>query len=821
MKEFYAALSFIVLSFFAQEALAQLSISGKITDKSNKPVPGATVKLTEKGLVQITDQDGSFEFSGLAPGVYNLTASYIGYSTRNTKFNLLKDKTLLTISLEDQDNQLQGVEVTGRRERTYKNTSSFSGTRTETPIKLVPQAISYVTKEVILDRQGFKNNEVIKNISGVNQSSYNNNGFVVRGFATSNRLINGLRMGSSGWNQSSLPNMERIEVIKGPASALYANTSPGGTINSVTKKPLDESRKSINFATGSYNTYRIASDFTGPMNDSKTLLYRLNLAYQNAGSFRLLQEAQDVVVAPSISFLPNDKTLVNFDIVYSATNGRLDRGQPIFGAAAGTNLNSTPLSFAIGKQSDFQKEVHLYSTLSLQRKITDRISFNAAYMKYMYNENLMEHRTSNRYGSDADGKSIPTLMEMQTIKRITRNYTDNLNLYMASTLQTGSLEHQLLIGYDHIAYLSPIGNSNYNASGFRNAGGTGIVMKNGRPAAYDPKNKSAYMIKDNIPVPNVPYFDLQTPDYSITDIANYYNISSATAPNKYNVNGFYVQEQIKWGKFNALIALRQEYYQDLLDYQNPKEKKVKQHALLPRFGLVYTPVEPVSLYATYTEGYQPQAAATVGAPEIYGGPFDPLISNMVEGGAKMELLQKHLVVNLAIYQIIQNNVLVNANEPGNADMLRQIGQQRARGVELDVYGQINSNLSLTANFAYNKAIITKSTITTEIGGSFPNAPVTQGGLWAKYMFTNPVINGLGIGLGSNFAAKRMASGDGKLTLPAYLIFDAALYYSIDKFRLSGNLNNVLNTDHWIGGFDYNRLFPGTPRNFLIGIGYTF
>ncbi|MNY74591.1 TonB dependent receptor [compost metagenome] len=67
----------------------------------------------------------------------------------------------------------------------------------------------------------------------------------------------------------------------------------------------------------------------------------------------------------------------------------------------------------------------------------------------------------------------------------------------------------------------------------------------------------------------------------------------------------------------------------------------------------------------------------------------------------------------------------------------------------------------------------------------------------------------------------MASGDGKLTLPAYTIFDAALYYNIDKFRLSGNLNNVLNTDHWIGGFDYNRLFPGTPRNFLVGIGYTF
>ncbi len=165
-------------------------------------------------------------------------------------------------------------------------------------------------------------------------------------------------------------------------------------------------------------------------------------------------------------------------------------------------------------------------------------------MKYMYNENLMEHRTSNRYGTDADGNSIPTLMEMQTIKRVTRNYTDNLNLYMASKLQTGPLEHQVLIGYDLITYLSPVGNSNYNASGFRNAEGTGIMtMKKMDGQRLTTLNKALYMIKDTIPVPNVPYFDLQKPDYSITDIANYYNISSATAPNKYKVNGFYIQNK--------------------------------------------------------------------------------------------------------------------------------------------------------------------------------------------------------------------------------------------------------------------------------------
>src|SRR5690606_15316765 len=156
--------------------------------------------------------------------------------------------------------------------------------------------------------------------------------------------------------------------------------------NTVTKKPLDVDRKSVTFATGSYNTYRIASDFTGPMNDEKTLLYRLNLAYQNAQSFRVLQGGEDMVIAPSISFIPTDRTQVNIDFVYSKTKSRLDRGQPIFGASAGTNLHSTPVSFAIGKENDFENELNLYTTASLRHKIADWISFNASYMKFLYDE---------------------------------------------------------------------------------------------------------------------------------------------------------------------------------------------------------------------------------------------------------------------------------------------------------------------------------------------------------------------------------------------------------------------------------------------------
>lgn len=820
------SLSFILLLCqfisFAQENSGFLK--GTVKTSQNEPAPFVNLLIKHSQAGAITDEEGNFNFKAVPAGKQIIVIKAVGFEQMEQSVVIESDQTTtLDIVLKSSATQLQAVEVTGRKEQTYKNSYAFSGTKTETPLRYVPQAISYVTKEVIQDRAAFKNSDVVKNISGVNQFSYNNNDFVLRGFRASNTMINGLRVSSSGWNQALIPHVERVEVIKGPASALFANTDPGGTVNIVTKKPLDEARKSISFMTGSYNTYRLQTDFTGPMNESKTLLYRLNVAYQNAESFRVLQGGQDVVVAPSISFIPDEKTHVNIDLVFANSIGKLDRGQPIFGAAAGTQLNSTPISFAIGKKSDYIKELNMYSTLSLQRKLTDWLSFNASYMKFMYNEDLMEHRTSNNYGIDADGNAIPTLMQMQTIRRQSRNYTDNVSAYFISSFATGKIEHKLLVGFDHILFHTALGNSTYNAGGFINAANNGVVLnKNGAPAAYDPKNKQLYLIKDNMPVPNVPFFDLTNPDYSITDISRYYNISAKVTPSKYYADGVYVQEQFKFGKWNGLLGLRMEHYNDMLNYTLATEKTVKQKALIPRVGLVYTPMQWISLYGTYTEGYQPQSAGTIGAPEIYGGPFDPLISNMIEGGAKMEYFKKRLAVNLAIYRIEQNNVLVNANAADNLNLLRQIGQQRATGLELDAYGQVTPELSITANIAFNKAEITKSTIESEVGKIFPNAPRTQGGFWAKYKFTQKAISGLAIGVGSNFVTERTTLDTrNELKLPGYALLDAALYYTVDKFRLSFNLNNVTGKTHWVGGFDYNRLFPGAPGNFLIGVGYSF
>jgi iron complex outermembrane receptor protein len=141
-------------------------------------------------------------------------------------------------------------------------------------------------------------------------------------------------------------------------------------------------------------------------------------------------------------------------------------------------------------------------------------------------------------------------------------------------------------------------------------------------------------------------------------------------------------------------------------------------------------------------------------------------------------------------------------------------------VEVEAYGSLTSNFSITGNFSYNIAKITESDDVSEIGEMMPNAPKSQGNIWMKYNFMRGALNGIGVALGANYATRRNTNSD-ILQLPSYWVVNAALYYRIDKFKIQANFNNLLDKTYWVGGFDFNRLFPGAPRNHLVSIGYTF
>jgi len=816
MLKFLTLLVIAVLLNF-QSTIAQsqsATLRGTITDNNGIALAGINVQIEGLASTQ-TDVQGHYAFGNLKPGKVGIHVSGTGFEHRHLNLTITGGQAnVQNVTVTHANQALQQVEILGNKKSSYRSDYTFGATKTATYLKDIPQSVSVVTKELIADRQIEKAWDVMKLMSGVNRYS-NYNDIVIRGFHSGEnqpRLINGMRAAFGYFDQPVTANLERIEVIKGPASALFGNAIPGGSINFVTKKPLQEKRYGLNFTTGSFNTIRAAADVTGPIVDS-TILFRVNAAYSNADSFRSLQFNENYMLAPSFSFFPSKKTAINVDLVYSSNNSRIDRGQPVFGGSSPEDLYKTPISLAIGAPNDFYRVKNLQLSANLTHEFSDRLSFNGSYMKFGWTENLQEHRTSNGYGVNGAGLQMPTMVAMQVLDRIQKIYSDNVNLFFRYKVATGTFKHTILLGYDNIQQTRPVGSTANVARGYRNATNTGSI------ASYNPANKSAYLLDaSGNPVPNVAHFDLQNVQYPIRNFSSYFFSPTIYNPSRYAINAAYFQDQLTYQKFHLLIGLRQEYYTDYTDHTLPTESKVKQHALIPRIGLTYTLDPHVNLYATYTEGYQPQSAATFSNPKN-GGPFDPSTSNMIEGGAKSSLFEDHLSLNFAIYRILQKNTLVLANDPVNPDLLRQRGEEESKGFELEAVGNLTSNLSVNANYAFNQAVI-KAGLPAEVGLQKANAPKHLAGVWLKYGFIKGPLSGLGIGAGGNYASRRNTELIG-LQLPAYTTIDAAAYYTFKQVRLSVNLNNLLNETYWTSGFNYTRIFPGEPRNVMFNISKLF
>lgn len=384
---------------------------------------------------------------------------------------------------------IQTVEIIGRKSKGYTSDYSFVATKIAIKNKDLPLTLNTVTKELMNDRQAFQLGDVMKNVSGVSPSSYYNQ-YNIRGISQNEegQIINGLRTRQFYFLQPMTSNIERVEVFKGPASITMSSVDPGGTINMVTKKPLLNSLHEVSFSGGSFDTYRATADLTGPLNKNKTLLYRFNGAYQDAGSFRDNVNNNGILISPSISYVPNEKTSLNVELIFNSLHGNLDRGQPIFGAVAGkTDLKSTLKSLNLGAPADYFKTKELIIMGSFAHHFNKNISFNASYMKQFWREDLQEHRTTNAFAPDIDNQPIPSLAMMQFIQRKQSWEVDNVNAYFNFDFKTGKVEHQTLIGYDTQIWEKRDGGQQNAARGF--------LLKDGSVASsYDPTKADNYQL---------------------------------------------------------------------------------------------------------------------------------------------------------------------------------------------------------------------------------------------------------------------------------------------------------------------------------------
>lgn len=792
--------------------------NGTVFDEYNAPIAGATITVLKTNQHTATDHRGQFILSTLAKGSYDIRINAIGYKTIKQKISIDPEHpSTLSFPMSRAEESLQTVEIYGRKEKSYRNTQSFIGSKTETKLRDLPQSVSYATKELISDQGLMRVGEIVKNFSGVNQFTFYDD-ITIRGFringGSNTQLVNGMRTTTGFWKQPLANYLERVEVLKGPSSALFGNASPGGVVNRVTKKPLDEARKSLQFSVGSFNNLRALADFTGPMTTDKTLLYRLNIGYENAQSFRDLQFDKNLVLAPSFSFIPSENTRINFDMVYNDSKSRLDRGQSVF---ANGDLYSTPISQSMSTANDFLNEQTYMVTASLNHRFNEKLSFNASYMKTGYAEDLSEHRSANAYAVDGQGTNIENMVARQVFIRNRKRFVDNITAFFNYNVSTGAIAHKLIAGYDYAQEVLPVGGSQLTASGYRNKDNTGAI------ARFDPKKAGDYLLdKNGNPVPNVSSFDLSNPlkSQQLQDGSKYFYASTLVAPTYYHLNALYLQDQLTLGPIQLLLGLRYENYKDIANYKTDQAENVHQDVILPRFGAVYTINPQINLYGTYVKGYNPQTASALANPNA-GGPFDPLENDMTEFGLKTAWLDGKLQASTAIYQINQKNTLYPAPTADNADLMEQIGKERSKGIEFDIQGQILPYWSVIASYAYNDAKITEGGNNEELDKQKPNAPQNTANIWTRFSIPTGKAKGLGIGFGANYMDKRNLSLNQNQTIPSYSLLNAALYYTIGKVQLQANFNNITNKTHWVGGYDYIRLFPGAPRNFLFTLGYTF
>ncbi len=770
------------INLFAQKSV----ITGRIFSQNNIPAY-VTVQLKRQKKITETDNDGYFKLANVEPIEDTLVITSAESQTKLIGVNPLPGETrdLGNIALSFNVTQLQDIEVKGRTTHSYKSDYSFLGTKTESASIDIPQSISSITKELIQDRMDFTLKDVANEAAGVNNySGYDD--YSIRGFKAENaRLINGLRGYNTTYTSAMLVNVERVEVVKGPSATLYGNCDPGGTINLVTKKPLPTQQTEINIGGGTWDHYRVSGDVTGPLNSNKTFLYRLNAGYDKTNSFRNQYFAKSYEAAPSLSFVPNDKIQLNVDFSLSNINTKLDRGQP--GFQNSYSLQSTPVSLIASQPGDYLHETDYATNVLFSYKLNEHINFNSGYLNYITQQNVAEHGVQSYTTADS--------VNLYFSKWDYHTVTNTISNYFTFRFNTGKFTHQLLAGYDYIRSKVELDQEYYEDRNLFSEG-SGIA------ATFSLKNPT--------------YIARPVNKYSVSDYESDATDVDATV---YHTHGIYLQEQISVHKWKLLLGLREEMYRAGDDEADSTENDDdEENVFLPRVGLVYELKPNASLYASYNKGFDPFEAST--STQLFDAPFKPITSESFEAGAKANFFHNKASASIALYQLTLHNVAVNANNIANPDLYIQQGEDRSRGIETEINGNILTNLSVATSYSYCVAKVIKSKIASQEGMLVENAPKNESSSWIKYTFISGSLKNFSIAAGHSQVSRRNTLEQG-LTLPGYIILNAGLRYAYKKFDIALNLNNIMNKTYWIGAYNNVNKWPGASRNFMMTAGYKF
>ncbi len=664
---------------------------------------------------------------------------------------------------DDAATEVSSVTVRGARGG-YGVEQTRTATKTATALIDTPQAVSVVTRALIDDQAMQGMADVVRYMPGVGmaQGEGNRNAPIMRGVSsTANFFVDGVRDDVEYFRD--LYNVERVEAMKGPNAMIFGRGGGGGILNRVTRQADGTQGGELALQGGSWNNRRVTGDLRQPLNERVSL--RATGVYEDSDSYRDGVRLERYGVNPTARLVLNERTTVRLSYEYFTYDMVADRGIPLFQGRPVRTARSTFFGDPAGSPTGATIKVassvieHDFGGVSL-RNVTSFGDYDKAYQ--------------NVYPGAVNAAG--TAVSLSAYDNATRrenlfNQTD-----LTWSAATGPVGHKLLLG----AEFGRQRTDNFRQTGYFTGLGptvTTITVPLANPTV-------------SVPV---------TYRQSATDADNHGVAKIAAA---------YAQDQIQLTRrLQAIVGLRYDRFD--VNFRNNRSGAVfatSDKLWSPRAGLVFKPVEPLALYASYSRSYLPRAGDQLSSLSLSNQALDPERFINREVGVKWDL-RPDFSLTAAIYQLDRENVA--ATDPADPTRLVLVKGQRSKGVELGAEGVVRPGWSLVGGYAYQDGEITQTqSATVRAGARLAQLPKHSASLWNRV----DVTPRLGLGLGVIYRSAIFASTDNTVTLPGFTRVDAALYYNVsDQVSAQLNVENIFDTGYYAAANSNTNITPGSPR----------
>ena len=751
----------------------QGGITGKITSESGEPLEFVSILLKGTRLGTTTNDLGEFSITDIPAGTYQLQVSMIGFQSISQSVKVVAGTQVqVQLKMKENTTSLQEIEIQGE-------VASEGLNKIDIPLSDLPITVNVVSSDLLSQLSIDELGEAVKTTSNVRP--INRYGgfqtFHIRGFNNFVLLTDGVRDErhniSTSAPSTNLANVERIEVLKGPASVLFGHSALGGVINIVRNKPSTTFNANFAASYGSFNTRRLQAGAGGPINAKMS--YRVDFGLSSTDGFRdYATNTNNFYMA--FQYRPSKNDVLDIRVGLNKDFYSTDTGLPVL--EDGTLLPNMSINARYNDPQDF-----LYHT---------RYDFQLRYERWLSNKTKVSNQLSF-YWDDIDYLSTEFLEFNSTFDSLKRSFPFYFNhrtipwqnqLEVTHDFSTGNIQHKALLGYS----VSILDRKTYR----------GDISGPGKFTTVSIVN----------PI-------LNQGDISVTDTRYQAKME--------NVHGIYFQDWLKFGdKWKALIGVRLDifrgtYFDDQVDknrnvISEGEETEIPSEALTYRAGLVYQPLDKLSFYSGFSTYFKPSRRITGD-----GDVFNPETGYQAEVGTRISL-EPGIEMTLTGFYMRKNDIV----EGLGGGIFRQIGSADSKGVEFEINASPIEGLTLRAGYGYTDARIRGFDNNDEnplAGNRIAFAPDHSANFWANYQLSKGILKGFGLGAGFNHFGDNYTSSSNTYVLPAYTVFNGSVFYNFGKGEFRLNLNNLTDKIYFRDAIYGNQFFPGQTRNYMLTLRY--